>query len=447
MKNKILLAILLPLCGCQKLVDLDVPKTSLVASTAFSDQTTTTSAISGMYATLYKVSSSYAWGMSLLTGLLADELSFNGTTWEQYQNNSLIANESLVGRTWYTSYYGIYQANAIVEGVSKSNFPEAFKNQAIGEALFIRAFCHFYMVNLFGDVPLITTTNTETNRLSPRVAAADVYAQIIADLERAQSILPVTYASGTNRTRVNKYAAAALLARVYLYQKNYVAAEAKATEVITAMNGNVPLYTMVDPSVAFLIASNEAIWSFDSSDNGFPPIGTQTVPNANAVPNFTILPGLFSAFELTDKRKTTWIGVSAGQNYPNKYRTKTKLNLEFDVVLRLAEQYLIRAEARAYQNKPGFGEADVNVVRGRAGLGGLIFGSQAQSLTAIAKERRVELFAEWGHRWMDLKRTGQVDAVNGALKPAFWQSTDALLPIPTVEIANNPNLVPNPGYF
>lgn len=429
------------------MIKIDLPIGSVVSESVFVDQAGTEAAISGMYGGLYSASNSsiptYGATVSLFNSLLADELTFNGTTYDQYANNSLISNEENVANLWTDSYATIYRANAIVEGVTASKFPTAFKERAIGEALFIRAFCYFYLVNLYGDVPLITTTVVQKNQLAPRAASSAVYGQITADLEQAVSFLPVLYPSGGNRTRVNKYAANALLARVYLYQRNYARAEASASEVISS-----PLYSPLseDLSSTFLKSSTEAIWSFDTSVFGYTFIGGQTVPNDNVKPNYVIRPGLLNAFEANDKRKAKWVAVSVGDSYPSKYKTKTNVNLEYYVVLRLAEQYLIRSEARAQQDNFNGALADLNVIRNRAGLGSLSFSNRADILNAVAKERRVELFSEWGHRWLDLKRTGQVDAVIGALKPGMWQSTDSLYPIPDGERTKNTSLTQNPGY-
>lgn len=116
------------------------------------------------------------------------------------------------------------------------------------------------------------------------------------------------------------------------------------------------------------------------------------------------------------------------------------------MVFRLAEQYLIRAEARAQQGDATGAKADINAIRNRAGLPDTDADGQASILAAIEHERRIEFFTEWGHRWFDLKRTGRADAVLSPIKPN-WQSTDVLFPIPLQEIENNPNLLPqNAGY-
>jgi hypothetical protein len=115
-------------------------------------------------------------------------------------------------------------------------------------------------------------------------------------------------------------------------------------------------------------------------------------------------------------------------------------------VLRLAELFLIRAEANAQLNNVSNAVDDLNVLRTRAGLDLLPNSlSQQDCLNAVYQERRVELFAEWGHRWFDLKRTGQADAVLGTMKPA-WKSSAVLYPIPFGEIQLNPLLTQNAGY-
>jgi starch-binding outer membrane protein, SusD/RagB family len=134
--------------------------------------------------------------------------------------------------------------------------------------------------------------------------------------------------------------------------------------------------------------------------------------------------------------------------YPYKYKVRTGVYpyTEYNMVLRLAELYLIRAEARAQQGKLSEAITDLNRIRSRAGLSGLAPTlTQAQVLAAVVQERRIELLAEWGHRWSDLRRTGQADAVLETEKPG-WQPGDAYYPIPLSELQRNPNMVQNPGY-
>ena len=124
------------------------------------------------------------------------------------------------------------------------------------------------------------------------------------------------------------------------------------------------------------------------------------------------------------------------------------------MLLRFAEQYLIRAEARAQLNNLGGAQADINMIRTRAGLSGTTAMDQASLLAAIEMERGRELFCEWGHRWFDLKRLpslitpdtkSRADDVLGALK-STWKSTAVIYPIPYDARNNNPQLTQNAGY-
>ena len=159
-----------------------------------------------------------------------------------------------------------------------------------------------------------------------------------------------------------------------------------------------------------------------------------------------------AAFETEDNRFNDWVGARSSNSYPVKYKNSTSLsigvtsNLEYTVLLRLAEQYLIRAEARVRQNDLTGAQEDLNAVRNRAGLEDTPNMTSESLLTAINQERRIELFAEGGHRWLDLKRMERASEVLEPLKE-LWEPTDVLWPIPEIEIFNNSNLLPqNPGY-
>jgi hypothetical protein len=122
---------------------------------------------------------------------------------------------------------------------------------------------------------------------------------------------------------------------------------------------------------------------------------------------------------------------------------------EYPMILRLAEQYLIRAEARAQQNNLIGSQSDLNVIRTRAGLPNTSASTQQDLLSAIYRERQFELFTEMGHRWLDLKRTGSVDMIMNTETPqkgGIWKTTDQLYPLPLSEIQADINLTQNPGY-
>jgi hypothetical protein len=149
---------------------------------------------------------------------------------------------------------------------------------------------------------------------------------------------------------------------------------------------------------------------------------------------------------------TSWTGNTdiGGEVYYYPYKYKISAGSpasEFHIVLRLAEQYLIRAEARIQQGKIAGAIADLNMIRIRAHLSPLTTPmTPALATAALLREKRIELFAEFGHRWLDLKRTNKVDQVIGTLKPSTWQPTAALWPVPQVQRSANPFLTQNKGY-
>jgi hypothetical protein len=427
--------------SCEKWLDVGDPKNAVETSVIFQDEAGLQAAIAGMYNSGNDLTIGR---LPLYTSLQADELGANVTTYDPYKNNSLLSNEATVGEIWSGFYTGIYRANDIIEGVPKSAaLSDAIKNQAIGEALFLRGMYYFYLVNLYGDVPLILGTDLKTNELAPRTASAEIYNQILKDLERSAELLPATYPGGTDRVRANKWAATALLARVKLYQGKYAEAEKLSTAVIDQSK----VYVLSeDLSTVFVKRSTDVIFAFDVSFAGYTTIGLTTVTTPGTVPSLIISPSLLNLFAADDARKAAWIGTSAGQPFPYKYKVRSGIGNEFDVVLRISEQHLIRAEARVYLNNLDGAAEDVNKIRKRAKAKEIQMTSKEDALTLIANERRMEYFAEWCHRWFDLKRTNLAGKVLGTLKPGLWEDTDVLYPIPSRERKMNANLSQNEGY-
>jgi len=203
----------------------------------------------------------------------------------------------------------------------------------------------------------------------------------------------------------------------------------------------------------FLSTSREAIWQLQSINLPYTEEGQLFVPlpGLPLKPTYLLTDTLLHAFEAGDRRQTHWTKseILGGQiySYPFKYKVNTvaATTQEYTTVLRLAECYLIRAEARAQLGQVSEALGDLNTIRSRAGLPLLVMTDQAAVLVAIGHERQVELFAEYGHRWLDLKRTQQVNVVLGSEKSG-WKPDDALYPLPAQEMQQNPSLVQNPGY-
>lgn len=442
--------IILPFLSCTKLVEVPSPLNQVINEDMFSNDKTATSAITGIYSTVIQNGNHFSSGSTTIyTGLGADELlSYaTGTVRDEFFNNEIeVDGQGIINGIWLSAYNPIYITNNCIEQLSRAtNLSAEVKDMLLGEAKFLRAFCYFYLVNLFGDVPLVVGTNYNENAILPRANVDDVYEFIIRDLEDARNLLNVSYPSA-ERVRVNKWAAQALLARIYLYKGNWDKAETAASEVI-----NSGLYSITPVlNNVFLKGSNETIWQL------MPPSGyafearSFIPPSAATSPTLIANPSLLSSFETADQRRVSWIWprVYRGVTYyhPYKYKTIQATGTEYYVVLRLAEQYLIRAEARAQQNNISGAANDLNIIRGRAGLGTTPANDKNSMLFAIEKERRIELLAEFGHRWFDLKRTGRSDVVLSILKPLTWQPTDVLWPIPQTQINANPALTQNPGY-
>ena len=454
--NRYLVIAMLLMTGmgsCEKYVQIDVAAGQLSVADTYSTPASATGAVLTLYS--YYITSQYSLPyFTVMGGLPADELQYTGTTAEVLefaQANITPINATLGNYFWFYPYLVIREANLAIDGITNSaTLTDSVKRQLIGEAKFFRAYYFYFLVNYFGDVPLTTNTLELANANLARSSTDQVWAQIISDLKDAETKLPSAYVSSSTypRTRVNKYAAAALLARAYLYTKDYADAETEATKVIGATDIS---YSLPALGSTFINTSPEVILQF-STQYGYSFFGSSyRSSSATAVPLYTLYPGFTNSFEAGDNRRTQWVDsvISNGVIYYkiNKYKlASATAGNEYNVLLRLGEQYLIRAEARAEQNTNIAGaQADLNVVRNRAGLANTTAGTQTDLLTAIAAERKVELFGET-HRWFDLKRTGTVNSVIGGAKPAYITATNGLLPIPTSQILVNPNLTQNQGY-
>jgi len=446
----LIIGTVLTVSSCSKFVELGAPPTQVLFEDAFKTDASAQSVVMGIYSLASAGINGFLTHATFYPGISGDDVQYNGTDAgvQEFAKNSLLNTNGFVGTTWSNIYPLIKNTNNAISGITASNsLTPATKSQLLGEAKFLRAFFYFHLVNLFGDVPLPLKDDYSAfeNAVLPRTPVAQVYAQIVKDLTEAQAALPTAYV-GTFRGRVNKYAASALLARVYLYQKDYVNAEAQATSVIASAT-----YSLPGPDLNFVNNSNEIIWQIANATGVSVP-GAAYVTLATVVPNYSLADATYLSFEsTTDLRRTNWVTPKtiAGKTYYGiaKYKVSSGTGNEYNVALRFAEQYLIRAEARAQQNNLTGAKTDLDAVRTRAGLAGVSATlTQPQMLTAIEQERKVELFGEWGHRWFDLKRTDRANAVLGALRPTTWKTTSALYPVPQAQIIINTNLTQNPGY-
>lgn len=451
------------LISCEDFLEIETPHNKIVSETVFKDDETAISTVTGIYNELFNAdfSNGYISSVTVLAGMSSDIFQMRSETDNRYgpfNQNQISPNESPDATAnynlWSSAYNIIYMTNSVLEGLDKStSVSQNVRTMLTGQALFIRAFAYFYLTNLYGDVPLVLSTDYRENSRIERSAHLEVLKQIESDLELSRSLLKgVEDHANCERTRVSYFVVLAFSARTNLYLQNWEKAEEYSNEIIDQTS---QYEILKDLNEVFLANSREAIWQLSPIGRG--NILTYTwegyVFRGNNSSTFQLSDDFLESLEPDDQRLSHWIAYNSSRNfyYPYKYKDRTSINniSEYSMVLRLSEQYLIRAEARAMQDKLSEAVLDMDVLRQRANIDLLsdtnpIIGKE-ELLKAILDERKRELFGEWGHRWLDLKRTGKVNEVLQPIKP-FWQETDIWFPIPGEERAKNSNLSQNEGY-
>ncbi|WP_295116901.1 RagB/SusD family nutrient uptake outer membrane protein [uncultured Chitinophaga sp.] len=466
------------LTGCDKLLDIKDPINSITTNQVFQTDDQASVALNGLYSFMInggeqEVSGLMplgtnlysAGGITMAAGHSADELyhpSLNGQ-YEYYvelSNKITLLNVGFSSKMWKTAYKGIFNANALIEGVKASTskeFTQAYRKRVLGEALAVRAMGFFYLVNLFEKIPLALSIDYNNTQKLPSAKPEAVYQQIINDLEEASGYLSENYdGNNTERIRINKWYVKAMLARVYLFNKNYEKAWQHANDVISRTD----LFKLENLNNVFGISSQEVIFQLKQINTS--NLRGNATPEGHAMTSRYMTPMLLNAFEAGDNRKTEWTVATGGTPFnppgfrPAKYKINSN-NLEFGgyrseyyVVMRLAEMYLVRAEAnmlRSAANKNMVID-DLNAIRERAGLGDLPYTLTDKQVTdTLAHERRIELFAEWGHRWLDLKRTNKATEVLSQISyKQPWSQHQLLYPVPPDERLLGNQLSQNEGY-
>jgi hypothetical protein len=441
--------LLLGLTGCDDMLDVNLPSNELSSTTIYASDPTTEAAVNGIYNSM--VTGTYYGSLHYIFGETSDELILKTQLATVYTTNEIPVNDGTTGTMWTEFYKTIYNANSVIEGINGSTTLSADKSvRWIAEAKFLRAYCYFYLTNIYGDVPLVLTSNVDQSALAPRTTQTEVYNQIVLDLTDAANNLPADYTKYTSsqRIRATKWAADALLARVNLYLGKWSEASTFATTVID----QTALYKMIQGLTStnspFIADNTEAIWQIPYFNTTYSYEGAALFTTAGT---YMLRKGN-TMFETGDARKTNWtisVTASDGTTFlaPRKYKNAyVAAPVERSTVIRLAELYLIRAEARLKSNDITGAQQDINVIRNRALLPSTTLTDPTQLADLIAVERQRELFSESGHRWFDLKRSGTIDQVLGATAGKTWTAADALFPIPETAIRSNPFLTQNSGY-
>jgi hypothetical protein len=372
--------------------------------------------------------------------MYADNLNFTGTfgTDREVSLRAISPSNGGTGDIWEAAYIGVNRTNYILDALPNvSSLNDAERGQYRGEALFLRGLYYSLLVKYFGGVPLVDrpAKGIDDSSYPTRNTQQETFDFIIKDLEEAATLLSATRAHG----RATRGAANALLARVYLENGKNAQARDKATAVIgNATYGLTTTFremftnkntseSIFELQFTVLNANSLAFWFFPTALSGRLGFAPSTE--------------LYNAFESGDTRRDGSIAVHGTQRYGYKYFRIAQGDDNVHV-LRLAEQYLIRAEANARLNaSPATVQADINAIRKRAGLADLDVTviSQAALLEAILQERRVELAFE-GHRFADLRRHGKAESVLALAQHRL------LWPIPQYETDVNERLDQNPGY-
>ncbi len=430
--------------GCQKKLDV-TPTQSIDQVNALNTSSGVLTALNGAYAEL-GAASLYGGDIFLYSDLLADagEIRWNGTFagLTQIYNKAIPKNNTFVSSTWSQGYRVINDVNNVLAALGVVD--AAQRDRAEGEAKFIRGSVYFDLVRLFakawndGDptvnlgIPIVLTPTRSITGDSYvlRAKVSEVYNQAIKDLTEAEAKLPVT-----NGFYATKNAAAAMLARIYLQKADFTNAAAAANRVITSGK-----YTLAATFGGAFPSSSSAVPN--TTEDVF-AIQVTTTQGVNDYYTFyspasrgdiDIRPAHLALYETGDARKA-FFATSGGSTYTSKHNNRYA-NVR---IIRLAEMYLIRAESN-FRLGTTVGDTplnDINKIRNRAAL--LSLAIAQLDLTAILKERKLELAFE-GASLHDIKRLqGTVGSLN-------WNSPKLVFPIPDVEIIANPNLVQNAGY-
>lgn len=378
--------------------------------------------------------------------------------WQPQVDWTFNTTEADVEIAWTAAYSVIAQANITLRGLDAFATQDAARvNRIKGQALALRAMAHFDLLRFFGEdydrnstkkgIPYISEVNTA---LKPaRLTVKDTWDKIFVDMLAAETALSTVTGINTaaNKSNLDVNAVRGLLARMYLYAKDYVRAESYATTVITA----VPLASRANfPGIWKDASASEVIWavSFNVGE-GSPATGVYA--GANNRNRFRPEPALEATFDqVNDIRFDSYFSSRVRGGVSRRILTKYlgRLTAVDNVVnfkaVRTGEMYLIRAEARARQGgaKEALGLADLNDLRAARITGYvpvLLVGTPL--LNAIELERRKELVGE-GHRWFDLKRTSKTVArtagISSTTRNLAPSSKYWTWPIPQDEIDNNP---------
>lgn len=228
--------LLIVICtSCNKFLDVGTPSDNIVSEAVYQSTSSAAGVLTGIYPDIYNLVSGTEFFFKC--SLMADEFTLQGQFFglDNYYNNDY----GMYTDFWPKFYSLLYRINSAIEGLNGSTgLPMNIKEQLLGESYFLRAWCYFYLANIYGDVPLVVKSDYKENSTKSRSSVKDVFDRVIDDLLEAKKKLDDNYLSADvititdDRVRPTKDVAAALLARVYLYRGNWALAKAESDSII-----------------------------------------------------------------------------------------------------------------------------------------------------------------------------------------------------------------------
>ncbi|MFN5045782.1 MAG: RagB/SusD family nutrient uptake outer membrane protein [Bacteroidota bacterium] len=438
-----LLTALIVFSSCEKIIDQQ-PQTVLSAETAYTTRQGVEAGLLGCYNALQSTSY-YGLEFWALSDMYAGVIAHTGTfpTFAQFANRQILPDNTNVTGIWNVIYTGINRVNTVIASSETLSDPAFNKTQTIGEARFLRAIMYFDLLRAYGGsnngfnkggrgVPLRTTPTLSPVDADPLplAAEADVWKQIDSDLDYAIANLK---ANTTGRATVN--AAKALKARAALYKEDWATAETLSNEVISALKGaGTGLSATYDALWATQNTRPESIFELQYDINNTNAIAFYYFPTGLGGRNEIGSSATLNAQPATDLRKATNVRVLSGSNKTGKY---SRINgTDNVIIIRLAEMYLISAEAKVKKAAPNLAGAltDLNVIRSRAGLAASTAATADDILKQLYEDRYYE-FAHEGHAFFDYKRTNRLASTFTGFSGA--NAFRALYPTPQREIINS----------
>jgi tetratricopeptide (TPR) repeat protein len=416
------------------------------------DEQSAETAVLGVYSGLQHSEYYGGDGFQAAAGLAGGDLIWVGTQnhYNTFVSHTYRADNRTLNDSWAAIHKTVSRANQVLDKVPKLNqagLTDETKNKWLGEAYTIRALAQFDLARAWGNIPVVTTPTTSPNSASDvkQSTRQEVYAHVLADLDEAEKLVSKTF----DRNRVNIYTVYAFKARVYLYTKQWEKAEEYATRVIESPNFELISWANI------LAAKNtkESVWelAFSTADRSTHYSTWSSDSYRNTLAPSRTLYNLLHDSDAGGDRSALVEDVS----------TDTKLDYYVQLLywrpngdnptylFRIAEQYLIRAEARAKKANPDLNGAlqDLNAVKTRSHVEPSILPKSVvtsstieQVILDIENERRVE-FAFEPHRWFDLVRTERAGEVLNVTDTRKW-----IFPLPYNDLQTDDTLVQNEGY-